>query len=246
MIYKISWFFKATSHYLTLFILRFYQQKHQVVFVCGSPRSGTSWVSDVLAFYYNLPRPKHYILPVVFESVIHTHQILDIKKYKECFFVIREGKNSFLSQYYMIKKLILQKKNFVGKNFYVKLFKDVSNEDNTSHNVLLLMKEDSKKSNNLFKRNQKILEYKLNVDNSIIIYEDALKNPIDTFAKAITSNSGECDYDRLQLVLDLLSKKAQNKLPGKRKSTVINKVPSDAKNVFEKDALDYYNKMMSK
>ena len=243
--HRISWFFKGISHYLTIFILKFYQKNHQVIFVCGSPRSGTSWVSDVLAFYYNLPRPKHYVLPLVFESIIHTHSILDPKKYNECFYVIRDGKNSFLSQYYILKKLIMSQKKFVGQDFYIKLFKDVSDEKNTSHNVLLLMKEESKKRDNLFKKNKKIESYKANGENRIIIYEEAIDNPVEVFANAITENSGECDLNRLNQVLELLSKKSQNKLPLKRKSTLINKVPSEAKNIFEKDALDYYNKMMS-
>ena len=245
MIYKLSWFLKVSSHYITLFILRFYQKKHQVIFVCGSPRSGTSWVSDVLAFYYNLPRPKHFLLPIIFESVVHTHAILNPNSYKECFYVIRDGKNSFLSLYYMIKKRILDKKKFVGHEFYIKLFKDVSKVENTSHNVLLLMKEESKKRDNLFKKNKKILEYNSDGKTPVIVYEDALKSPVDVFARAIKANSGECDYDRLQMVLELLSKKSQNKLSLKRKSTLINKIPSEAKNIFEKDAVDYYDNMMS-
>ncbi|WP_171208065.1 MULTISPECIES: hypothetical protein [unclassified Ruegeria] len=45
------------------------------VAICGYPRSGTSWVSAVLARYYFLPVPRHYHLPQLYPQVLHGHDL---------------------------------------------------------------------------------------------------------------------------------------------------------------------------
>ena len=146
----------------------------------------------------------------------------------------------------MIKKLMLSEEKFVGKKLYKGIFKDVNKEENTSHNVLELMKLESKKKDNLFEKYKKIHSYKEDSKSSLIIYEEAIENPIKVFSEAITKNTGSCDLERLEKVLELLSKKSQNKLPSKRKSTTINKTPSDSKDILDDEAVRYYEKMISK
>jgi len=240
----ITWLFTAVSHYLSLFILRFYSKNKTVIFICGAPRSGTSWVSDVLAFYYNLPRPKHYLLPIMFESVIHTHAILNPRKFKSCFFVIRDGRDSYLSHYYKIRDSILSGKKIFGQKKYLKLFKDPSLSENTSTNVLELMKHDRKRKNSLIEKNNKILTYEKEFNVPVIRYEDARANPLENFSKAITKFSGTCDTERLARVLELLSKDSQRKLSPERRSTNINRSSTDWKNTLNQKTLNYYNSQL--
>ena len=55
-----------------------------------------------------------------------------------------------------------------------------------------------------------------------------------------TKISGDCDNDRLEKVLSILDKKAQQSLSEKRRSTLINKQPSEYEGVITQDVIDYY------
>jgi len=69
---RINWFMRSVSHYTTMSIGSRFGEKFPMHFVCGYPRSGTTWFSELLADYLNLPRPNMYIFPIGFASVIHT------------------------------------------------------------------------------------------------------------------------------------------------------------------------------
>ena len=242
---RIKWFFTAFSHYLTLFFLKFYSKKNQVIFICGAPRSGTSWVSDVVAIYYNLPRPKHYLLPVLFDSVIHTHIILDPTKYKNVIYVRRNGLDAYLSWYRSIRSRILNDKDFVGMDEFKKLFKDVRDSNNTSNNVKKLIEFDNRRRDGIAKKLKKISQFSKGEFDGYVDYETAILDPFTVFNKVITKISGECDNPRLRQVLSLLDKKAQQKLSEQRRSTMINTTPSTHVGVFTQDVIDYYESIIS-
>ncbi len=242
--YRIKWFFTALSHYLSLFILKYYSRKNQVIFICGAPRSGTSWVSDVIALYYNLPRPKHYLLPILFDSVIHTHIILDPTKYKNIVYVQRNGLNAYLSWYRAIKSRILNEKEFVGVTGYKRAFKDVSDDNNTSYNVQKLIEIDNYRREGIAKKLKKIKKFSFEMFDKHINYEAALLDPEAAFNKVITNISGECDSARLVKVLSILDKKAQQALSEQRRSTMINEQPSEYDGVISQDVIDYYENII--
>ena len=242
---RLIWFFEAASHYISLWLLKSHAKNNKVIFLCGAPRSGTSWISDVLSYYYNLPRPKHYRLPILFDSVVHTHKILDPEKYKNTFFVVRDGRNAYLSYYYMIRKALLADGKIVRANHYQQIFKDVADDANTSHNVLALMKDDLKREKSIFKTLKKIWDYQEREKAPVIVYEEAQENPMDIFSKAIEFYDGHCNKDRLEKVLDLQSKKAQRQLPQNQRSTTINASASDWRDVLDEETLAFYEKHIS-
>lgn len=43
------------------------------IYVVEFPKSGGSWLSDMLAEYYGIPRPIHPVMPIVRPAVIHAH-----------------------------------------------------------------------------------------------------------------------------------------------------------------------------
>jgi hypothetical protein len=243
--YRIKWFFTALSHYLSLFILRFYGKNNQVIFICGAPRSGTSWVSDVIALYYNLPRPKHYLLPVLFDSVIHTHVILDPVKYKNVVYVQRNGLNAYLSWYRAIKNRILHHKKFVGMASFKRAFRDVTDINNTSYNVKKLIEIDNDRRDGIAKKITKIKRFSLGQLDGHVDYEAAILDPLMVFSNVITKISGECDNTRLDKVLSLLDKKAQQTLSEQRRSTIINVNPSSYEGVITQDVIDYYESIIN-
>lgn len=117
---RTEWFLKGSSHYFTHIIGNMYAEKLPMYFVCGFPRSGTSWFSEMLAGYLNLPRPKHYYLPIAFPSVVQTHA-KPTTKVKNCFYIYRDGRDVYLSFYFLLLKS-LKNKNHIYYDYWVKRF----------------------------------------------------------------------------------------------------------------------------
>ncbi|MEX0317501.1 MAG: hypothetical protein AB3N21_06105 [Ruegeria sp.] len=70
--------------------------RHRSVAVCGYPRSGTSWISEVLAAYYGLPVPRHYRWPQLYPQVLHTHD-LRLGALFRVFYLVRPPRALFVS-----------------------------------------------------------------------------------------------------------------------------------------------------
>jgi len=111
---------QGLSHHLTISIGKRYQSKFPMHFVCGFPRSGTTWFSEMLADYLNLPRPRHYILPIGFASVIHTHSEPNAG-INDCFYVIRDGRDAITSMYFYFGKS-MKEQNIVGRDWLSRVF----------------------------------------------------------------------------------------------------------------------------
>lgn len=62
--------------------------RNATVAVCGFPRSGTSWISAVLAAYYDLPVPRHYVVPQFRPHVMHGHD-LRLGRLGRVFYMVR-------------------------------------------------------------------------------------------------------------------------------------------------------------
>jgi hypothetical protein len=66
---------------------------------CGYPKSGTSWLSFLLADYLRLPRPRRYVLPVAMPSVIHAHWRYH-KRLSRVVYLHRDGRDVMVSLYF--------------------------------------------------------------------------------------------------------------------------------------------------
>lgn len=242
MTHVLVWFFEAASHHLTVWLLKRTNAKGYTkgLFLCGPPRCGTSWISDVLSFYYNLPRPKHYKLPLWFDAIVHTHTILGGKYVTQSFYASRYGLDAYFSRYLQIKNAIVHNKKFVGERRYTKVFKDVHLESNDSFNVKALLDLDLKAKKGLIFSLAEVRFLERNNRAVVINYGLAAKDPQGVFAKAIESFSGSVDRDRLSRVLSLLSKAEQNKLNPERRSTLINKQSSDSRERLDASLIEYY------
>lgn len=115
---RADWFLKASAHHLTMRIAYRYAKVFPMYFVVGFPRSGTSWLSDLIADYYNLPRPKDYYLPIAFASVLHTHSKPN-KRMKNIFYIYRDGRDAYTSYYFYEKRYVREN----PESFYSQQFK---------------------------------------------------------------------------------------------------------------------------
>ncbi|MDA7963549.1 hypothetical protein [Ruegeria sp.] len=71
---RLQWLARGVSSHATRAYCASLGRGHSVA-VCGYPRSGTSWISAVLAGYYDLPVPRHYGWPQFYPQVLHGHDL---------------------------------------------------------------------------------------------------------------------------------------------------------------------------
>lgn len=241
------WFLEGSSHYLTLFLQSFLKRrkKSKSIFLCGPPRCGTSWSSDVLGFYFNLPRPKHYKFPLYFDCVIHTHRILVPINRTEYVYVTRYGLDAYLSRFLQLRRDILKGIDFVGKSKYLKIFNDLENEKKLSDNVRALIEFDLKAKNSLIYSLAKIEQIKLRYNAVVIDYDEAQKDPLSEFSRVVLALEGAVDTERLGKILDIQSKASQRKMNEKRRSTHINRSASKAKEQLSAELVEYYDTLFA-
>lgn len=117
---RALWAARALSHDVTLQIGARWGKNFPMHFVCGYPRSGTSWISEVLADYLNLPRPREYVLPLAFPCVVHTHAEAK-RNIRPCIYVVRDGRDCLVSAYTRMVKRLAARQGILAKH-YRKLF----------------------------------------------------------------------------------------------------------------------------
>ncbi|MHC4218062.1 MAG: sulfotransferase domain-containing protein [Planctomycetota bacterium] len=86
------------SHYVTWFLGTRFPNTFPLVFVLAYPKCGTTWVSQLVADYLQLPFPRHSLLPVGFPAVVHGHDRVE-KRYRHAVYVLRDGRDALVSYF---------------------------------------------------------------------------------------------------------------------------------------------------
>ena len=68
------------------------------VYVCGYPKSGTTWISRMVADCLDLPFPREYALPLAFRCVLH-HHWSPRAPFEHALYVVRDGRDVMTSEY---------------------------------------------------------------------------------------------------------------------------------------------------
>jgi hypothetical protein len=74
-----------------------------LVYIGGYPKSGTTWISKMVAYYLELPWVGHTDFAFGFPSVIHHHWNYDLA-FDQSIFVIRDGRDVIVSTYMSVIK----------------------------------------------------------------------------------------------------------------------------------------------
>ena len=86
----------SLSHHITFFLAKRFPNAFPLIFVLGYPKSGTSWLCQLIADYLKLPFPQHSILPIGFASVVHGHEAVSTK-YRKGVYIYRDGRDVMVS-----------------------------------------------------------------------------------------------------------------------------------------------------
>jgi hypothetical protein len=210
------------------------------------PKSGGTWVCQILSDYLDLPFPRNQF-PKIQSSIIHGHYLY-FPTLKNIFIVIRDGRDVMVSYYYQ------------------SLFK----HDRFNDRLVELTRRDLtfRDYYDIRKNMPKFVEYKFSnkkypkftwsefvnswIDKkvSIIAYEDLLRDPMKVLGKAINKVCNvQPDLDRLRDISEKYSFKNQTgRNPGEEdKFSFLRKgIAGDWKNIFSKEANQVFNKFAGK
>ncbi len=240
---RVDWFMKGSAHYLTMHIGFRYAKNFPMYFVVGFPRSGTSWLSDLVADYYNLPRPKQYYLPVAFASVLHTH-FKPNRKFKNTFYTYRDGRDAYTSYYFVMLKLVRENPDgFYGRYYRKLLGPDIFNDQTNQQKFYLFLKDHLERKISWSKHINIWLDAaESNREIVVLSYEELLKNTHATLAQAITQLDGSYNEEVLHDIVEKNSFAKQKKRPESQHKTPLRKGKKDAwKELFTKESAQLFD-----
>jgi len=83
---------------ITRALAKRYGERLGFVYVGGYPKSGTTWMSQLVAHYLDIPFPDHNFLPLSFKCVVH-HHFDHLPAFDHSFQVVRDGRDVMVSMY---------------------------------------------------------------------------------------------------------------------------------------------------
>jgi hypothetical protein len=199
---------RAGSHHATLWLGKHFPGAVPLVYVMGYPKSGTTWMSQLVADYAQLPLIRSTILPVGMPAVIHGHQTLR-RSFAPCLYGVRDGRDAMTSLYFFLAKRLPAGDHPARNKRQRRNFPGLVNRDNVLDNLTPFVLQQLKRP---FATDADWGAHARSYINAkqdrlaIVKYEDLLADGEATFAKALATMFGEeADADKVGMSVDKYS-----------------------------------------
>ena len=214
-------------------------------YVMEYPKSGGSWLSDMIADYLQIPRPVMPVFPVGFTAVLHGHWDYS-PRYRRVFYLYRDGRDVAVSMYFRVIHEMRNPHFRVATQYYAKRFPELATLNSDADDIraqlpVFLRRLGSTSAGTRFNWAQHVSQWAFDRPHVVpVSYEELLSDPEETLGRIIPLHSGEPVVpERLAATVAKYSFEAQTgRKPGSevRGAFIRKGVAGDWRNHFSREA----------
>ncbi|MEM8836069.1 MAG: sulfotransferase domain-containing protein [Planctomycetota bacterium] len=189
------------GHHGSVWIGTRFSESIPMYFVIGYPKSGTTWVTQLVADYLMLPYPQHLLLPATFPAVIHGHESLTSSLIGRCIYTVRDPRDAVMSYYWRsTKQLKINKTKGRLRAYQRGLRANPDNLEDHAANIPAFVErylENTSGTRHTWRGHvQTYLRERERVP--LVTYERLLESPVEEMSQAIEALTGETtDRERM-------------------------------------------------
>ena len=173
-------------------------------YVMEYPKSGGSWLADMIADYLQIPRPVMPVLPIGFPAVLHGHWSYS-PKYRRVFYLHRDGRDVVVSSYFRILQEIRDPPYASSPAYYRRRFPSLFDPDadvDDARTALpgFIAEWATRPAATRLSWSRHIDQWAFDRPNVVTLsYEELLRDAVATLARVIPVHTGKpVDRERLE------------------------------------------------
>jgi hypothetical protein len=239
---------RVASH-STRLIGAHFGERFPFYYVMEYPKSGGTWLSQMIADYLQIPRPEFSVFPLGCECVIHGHWLYS-SKLRRVFYLVRDGRDVAVSLYFRAIGELGDPRYPQTRSYIERRFKSLREADarNHPHEVLPRFIEEWVKhpAGTSVSWPDHVRQWAFDRRNVVVLrYEDLIRDAVGTLTRALPNHTrAPIDAERLGLTVRKFSFERQAGRPrgAEVRGAFLRKgVPGDWRNYFTREAAEVFD-----